>query len=374
MVFGEAAYEVTCNTGVARCEEVGGSIAVTTCEGWLPLAEEVCDAEGVDEDCNGVSNNLIYEYYDPKNTCTGTGECRYQTQFCDAGEMVCVPISDFYGPEVCDGRDNDCDGDTDGEDDDLVYAEEFQYSGDPDTLNVGECRAGVNRCENGLEYFFGEVLPTEEICGNGDDDDCDGFTDEDDNDSISEAFLVVIDFSGSMSGTIDAVIDALCGWSDTNTFTNSLFAIQVIGTGYVYDPYILNLTGFVPASTACNALTTFRDNDTGGGGLEYVPYGIWAINNDPALRLTWPEAMRRRVVFFTDEGAQGYLDYVNSELRNVAADCVENKYSVGGFVTGDYAQWRLMTDPCLGWLEHLSDDPVELRDDLNRRFGSGCGE
>lgn len=372
IVFDDDAFAVTCNTGTSICVEVDGETTVTVCDGWRPLSEEVCDADGVDEDCNGSANDIVYEYYEPENTCVGLGECQYQTQFCNVGEMICVPDSVFYGEEVCDGRDNDCDGKTDSDDDDLIFVSRFNYSGDPDTLNVGECRAGVLRCEDGLEYFFGEVLPTEEICGNGDDDDCDGFTDEDDDDDIADAFLLSIDFSGSMSGTIEAVVEALCEWSENSIFTNSRFAIQAVGTYAENDPFISNVTGFITASQACFALQLFMINSM-GGGLEFIPYGIWGVNNDPALRLTWPADMRRRVVFFSDEPPQGNKSSADAELRFVANDCVVNRYTVGGFVGGSYAQWRTMTDPCGGWIEQLSPDPVQLREDLNRRFGSECG-
>ena len=43
----------------------------------------------------------------------------------------------------------------------------------------GECRLGQIVCVDGGEQCEGEVLPVDEACGNGKDDDCDGDTDED---------------------------------------------------------------------------------------------------------------------------------------------------------------------------------------------------
>lgn len=55
------------------------------------------------------------------------------------------------------------------------------YSGIPETRDVGICHGGTRTCNaEGTGYLAncsGEVLPMEETCGNGLDDDCDGTTD-----------------------------------------------------------------------------------------------------------------------------------------------------------------------------------------------------
>lgn len=52
------------------------------------------------------------------------------------------------------------------------------YDGDPDTRDVGLCRAGIQACEDGQWSDCGDqVLPVRESC-NGEDDDCDGEIDE----------------------------------------------------------------------------------------------------------------------------------------------------------------------------------------------------
>ena len=52
------------------------------------------------------------------------------------------------------------------------------YSGVEDTIDIGMCRAGEQRCRGGAwSACEGEVAPLRERC-NGDDDDCDGLTDE----------------------------------------------------------------------------------------------------------------------------------------------------------------------------------------------------
>jgi hypothetical protein len=374
VILGDDAFDITCNVGTSTCEKVDGKMAVV-CPDWLPISQEVCDPEEVDEDCDGYTNDVRYSSYDHRNSCgTGLGECFLLEQVCENGEMQCRPVSVFAGEEVCDGRDNDCDGFIDDADPDLTYDDDYAYSGPAHTLNVGECRAGVLRCEAGREYLFGEVRPTAEICGNFDDDDCDGFVDEDDNANVADAIRISLDFSGSMTTVFEAVAIALDDWSGNLAFTNSRFQIQAVGGRFATYPYILNLTEFVTANEAADAMWDFYNQYNLPGGIEYVPYGIWAANDpDDFLYSEWPEHMRRRVIFFTDETPQGNGVSPESDLMRVTDDCLEHNYTVGGFVTSDYALWRIMTDACGGWLETLVNDPTELREDLDDRFGSECG-
>jgi len=57
------------------------------------------------------------------------------------------------------------------------------YNGPPETEGVGVCHAAVMECVPEDEFAVwsacsGEVLPGEEICDDGLDNDCDGLTDE----------------------------------------------------------------------------------------------------------------------------------------------------------------------------------------------------
>lgn len=93
---------------------------------------------------------------------------------------TCVP-----GVEICDEKDNDCDGKID-EPQDLPNGcsctpgeAQACYSGmPPSTAGVGQCKSGTQTCNGGKwGPCVGEVVPGVETC-NGLDDDCNGVTDD----------------------------------------------------------------------------------------------------------------------------------------------------------------------------------------------------
>ena len=168
----------TC-TGNETC--VGGSWE--GCDAATP-EEEVCD--GVDNNCDGITDMISEECYVGEEGCTydeGTqtwscvGECRIGSRLCvDGGFGEC---GNFKGPtaEMCNGLDDNCDGMTDKDEngDPLV---DTCYTGPPGTEGVGECKAGVRTCTNGVwGGCAGEVTPTAEMC-DGLDNNCNGDTDE----------------------------------------------------------------------------------------------------------------------------------------------------------------------------------------------------
>ncbi len=147
----DAAGVKPCGTGacyreIPKCE---------ACDGSLGKSDEVCD--GFDNDCDGQTDELTGQ------AICGLGNCAHPVNGCsecDPGEGAVA--------ETCNNQDDDCDGATD----------------EPDDLGVFSCGHGV--CERELPLCSAGAATScdatlgagSELC-NGQDDDCDGVTDED---------------------------------------------------------------------------------------------------------------------------------------------------------------------------------------------------
>ena len=178
-----------CGSGQSICNQDGNGTccgADPICNPGIVVGEEVCD--GVDNDCNGLVDDNLGRGDLPVEQRTGVfcgpalGECRQGIQQCLQGHLVCEG-GRGPEPEECDGDDNDCDDEVDEADeaDGGGALTRACYSGDEEELGLGLCRRGTETCAEGRwgGACVGEILPDVEDC-DGDDEDCDGLVDEDD--------------------------------------------------------------------------------------------------------------------------------------------------------------------------------------------------
>lgn len=229
IAIGDEARYHTCHTGITQYTKEKDGTETLVCSGGFMPVREYC-GNNLDDDCDGKIDYVVYSEYDERNDCyqTEQGVCIRSTKECIDGYLQCVPPKELYGPEICDleNTDENCNGLSNEEDPSIVIkGEEWEYHGEPNTLNVGECRAGHRQCINGRESIYGMRTPVEEICGNGDDDDCDGITDESEEEGGSIDFLISVDGSGSMVNMHSTINQTICDWSGEERWTNSRFAI-----------------------------------------------------------------------------------------------------------------------------------------------------
>ena len=157
-----------CTFGTYQC--VG---KVVQCVGAVSPTNEICD--GVDNDCNGTIDDVIKN---GKDDCTTPGSC--------AGKLVCDPNTKAFTcqpiggtkPEVCNGLDDNCNGQIDEEPDVSNNDAKVGSACDAPTAPNDQppCQAGKYACVNGNYVCQGAVHPEKEIC-DGKDNDCNGVAD-----------------------------------------------------------------------------------------------------------------------------------------------------------------------------------------------------
>jgi hypothetical protein len=164
----EPAKETLCDGFDNNCDGVTDEGLLNLCGTCGALPVELCN--GKDDNCNGQTDEGVVV---TGITCGGKGVCLQAQGLCVDGTPTCVNDLAWQATEtLCDALDNDCDGSTD----------EMIGSDSSCTSGVGACAVeGIKKC--GLD---GGVIcqtpaagaPSQEMCGNGLDDNCDGKTDE----------------------------------------------------------------------------------------------------------------------------------------------------------------------------------------------------
>lgn len=186
-----------CKDGVQKC--VNGKWAM--CEGEVKPATEVCNS--TDDDCDGLvdegdvctsgnpnepgecENGRREVCYTVDRAQRNTGVCKDGYRDCVNGKWSACMYEVTPLAEICNGKDDDCDGSVDednvcntGPQPECTDGQRRSCSTVSALLrNKGLCSDGTQECSQGKwAQCVGEVTPQSETCNNKDDD-CDGTID-----------------------------------------------------------------------------------------------------------------------------------------------------------------------------------------------------
>ena len=327
--------EVECGLGqcehtVSACDDGGNPPACDPLEG---ASMEVCD--GIDNDCDGDTDE------DLGDLSCGVGQCAHTLPACINGiPQTCDPY-DGATTEECDGIDNDCDGLTDEDQGNWV-------------CGSFDCQVSVPTCIDGVPQPPESCVPLpggDEICGDGIDNNCDGESPD-----CVETFLVgtdnqirpvdivwAIDTSGSMSEEIQTVEDNINSFASTLAASGSSTRLHLIadrGTGTFNICVAPPLGGNACADNA----PQFYQYDTNGTGVS-MAHSNNALGRIMQQSPTWIPRLQTgsHIAFIVTTDDNGDDTSFTETALNLSAVGGQHAECSNGFIadntTGDPCRW-----------------------------------
>lgn len=359
------------------------------CQGEILPSTENCSTLA-DEDCDGQVNQ-------PEAGCAcipGTAAICYSgaleqvgVGICTAGLKECAADGKAFGPcigEHLSGDDEDCatpfDDDCDGETNEDCSCSPGTvvpcYEGPTGTLDVGECKAGVQFCDAAtlqLGPCVGGSVPTAEVCTNSTDEDCDGIacsyplwarsfgsTGKDLGNHVAVDPLDNLILVGQFEGTVDFGTGPLVSKGGSDIFVAKFDEFGNCLWSYGYGSTADDSATYVAADGTGNVAVTGWISGTAsfGGGL--LAFG--GVNDpfiatfDSAGQHIWSTSFRDAgdgvgaSIAFTTSGdvlmtarLQGATTYDGGSLVTLGGDVLVTKYDA----VGNHLWTKIMGDGSL---------------------------
>ena len=246
---------VSCD--IPDCDDLDPNVAVP--------GPETCN--GADDDCDGETDE---DFPTLGESCDGpdADDCPSGTIVCAAwsGEAVCAE-EQGTGVEPCNGKDDDCDGETD---------EDFPTLGDPcDGPDLDLCPDGVAVCDGEGGLACDEPGDGRGEACNGADDDCDGATDED--------FPALGAACDGSDGDLCATGSTICAADGLGTTCHEIGASKVEICNDVDDdcdgatdePFACRIGAVDTDAQGCGSCGTQTRNRTCTAACDWGPWGSW---------------------------------------------------------------------------------------------------
>ena len=245
-----------------------------------PLADEVCD--GIDNNCDGSTDeNLMQTLYRDQDE-DGFGIPSETIESCTLMEGYvldntdCDDLESYAHPdmtEVCDGIDNDCDGDIDSG---SLDAQEYFTDNDGDgygdsSQSSFSCSQPMNASlvGNDCDDTQASVHPQNfEIC-DGLDNDCNGSTDEN---SAVNALTWYFDSDGDGYGSTESIVacEAPTQYVDNPNDCDDTLVDVHPQSDEICDNIDNNCDGYIDENSALDATIWYLDADEDGFGTDAI--------------------------------------------------------------------------------------------------------
>jgi hypothetical protein len=254
-----------CKTGSATCS--GGTLL---CNQTVQPSTETCD--GQDNDCDGTVDDGNPGGGQSCNTGM-SGICAAGTTQCSSGSIVCQQNAQPT-TEICDGKDNNCNGTTDEGCQCVDGQTQACYTGPAGTQNVGICKGGTATCSGGQwGSCVGQVVPKAEVCSNTLDDDCNGVV----NNGCGTTGLIIhyeleqasgTNVPNSATGQPNGTLNGAYAWATPGGAPGSTYELSILAGG------VNNVATNLPSTAATNLTVEYfwRYEDVAGLSIPYMFY------------------------------------------------------------------------------------------------------